>query len=559
MRNRRGHALWVTVLVGALVFAGAFFYRFNGLGGALGGFDNDHFLHLAYAEQVQAGSQPLRDFLDSGLQGARPSLTYELSAAAQGLFGQNLRAEALLTTGATALGAVFVALAAWRLVPLPWALVTTALAVFVSSKLYGYPKVLVLAGAAWLFVRYAAQPTWRVLMMLAAWAAMAFLFRHDYAAYVGLGASVLLLTVHRSEHGTALARIVGLTLMVGVLLSPSLLWIQRYAGIGPYLGNALDMGRREAERTDISWPTIDTSPLNGLSGWFELEANAEAWLYYLFLSVPLLALLLVWRQRRALTPTAPALLAIAVMSVAVNQSFLRGSLEARFGDAAAPVAVLGAAVIVGGPRRPGRFVIRGLRFATVAVILTGTTGAVWALGSVRSELGRSGLTRSPMAVARQAARVSNELGALPAAAWTEADPTPSVRAAQYLHQCTRPNDRILIMSYAPELLVLADRRFAGGRATTIPGFYEAAAYERVTMSRLRQESVPIVLTEDGAIYEDDYPASFPLLHAYLQREYEEAGALDVNGGHRLRVFARRGVPPASRFGRDGWPCFGGRE
>ncbi|MGH9202187.1 MAG: hypothetical protein ACRD2A_13240, partial [Vicinamibacterales bacterium] len=66
----------VTLVLASLVFVLVALYRFNTLGGALGGFDNDHFLHFVYAKQVQAGEQPLRDFLDAGLQGARPSLTY---------------------------------------------------------------------------------------------------------------------------------------------------------------------------------------------------------------------------------------------------------------------------------------------------------------------------------------------------------------------------------------------------------------------------------------------------------------------------------------------------
>ena len=92
----------IITVVAILLFGWVFLYRFNTLGGAFGGFDNDHFLHFVYAKQVQAGEQPLRDFLDAGLQGARPSLTYELSAAAQTYLGNNLRSEAWLTVGGVA-------------------------------------------------------------------------------------------------------------------------------------------------------------------------------------------------------------------------------------------------------------------------------------------------------------------------------------------------------------------------------------------------------------------------------------------------------------------------
>ena len=92
-------------LVALLLLGFACVYRFNTLGGRFGGFDNDHFVPFAYAKQVQAGEQPLRDFEGLGLQGAWPSLTYETSALAQRWFGDNLRSEALLTVVAVGVAA----------------------------------------------------------------------------------------------------------------------------------------------------------------------------------------------------------------------------------------------------------------------------------------------------------------------------------------------------------------------------------------------------------------------------------------------------------------------
>ena len=90
-------------VVAILLFGWVFLFRFNTLGGAFGGFDNDHFLYYTVAKQVEAGEQPLRDFQDA-MHGAWPSLTYELSAAAQRYFGDNLRSEAWLTVSGVALG-----------------------------------------------------------------------------------------------------------------------------------------------------------------------------------------------------------------------------------------------------------------------------------------------------------------------------------------------------------------------------------------------------------------------------------------------------------------------
>jgi len=138
-----------------LLFAWLWLFRFAPLGGSFGGFDNDHFLHFSYAKQVEAGAQPLRDFLDAGLQGARPSLTYELSAWAQRLLGDNLQSEALLTVTGVALAAAATFVAGASLAAWPWALAMALLAGLASPKLYSYPKVLVLSVIALLIVGYA--------------------------------------------------------------------------------------------------------------------------------------------------------------------------------------------------------------------------------------------------------------------------------------------------------------------------------------------------------------------------------------------------------------------
>src|SRR2546426_11705625 len=72
-------ALLAAVLIACVAFA----YRFNPLGGALGGFDNDHYTTLIRTEMLFHGEQPLRDFSDTGLSGAGPPLSYLLPKWAQ--------------------------------------------------------------------------------------------------------------------------------------------------------------------------------------------------------------------------------------------------------------------------------------------------------------------------------------------------------------------------------------------------------------------------------------------------------------------------------------------
>lgn len=249
--RRRGMAVAAVAL-----FVFLFLYRFATLGGALGGFDDDHFILLAYGKQVEAGERPSRDYLGVGLQGLWPPLAFEVSAGAQQLLGDNLRSEAVATAGLLALGGVLTFVAGSLVAPPGWAFVASLLAGLAAPKLYAFPKVLVLAGAALLLVAYARRPSAGRAVWLAVLTAAAVLLRNDYAVYVSVGIVVLLATtawiegVRPWRHAAIWA---GLT--TGLLL-PSVLLVQRDYGLGAYLGLALENSTREAARTELSWPAF---------------------------------------------------------------------------------------------------------------------------------------------------------------------------------------------------------------------------------------------------------------------------------------------------------------
>lgn len=535
----------------------AFIYRFNALSGAGGGFDDQHFLYLVHAKEVLAGGQPLRDFLDAGLQGARPSLSYELPALAQRVLGADLRSEAVLTVGGVAIAAAATAAAASRLTAWPWAMVATVLSIWISPKLYSYPKVLALSVMAWLVVEYALRPAWRGVLMMAAWTAIAFLFRHDLAVYCGIAGAIVIALAHGSRVMTTAGRGLAYAAVTAVLLAPSVWWIERYAGVAEYLRNAMEMSAREADRTDILWPVPSFDGVATVAAAFAVEANTEAWLYYVFLAIPVITVASVaigWRRQRRLDAADPALLALAVMTLMLSFVYLRGSLEARFGDMAPPVAVLGAVLLarglgVGaavGVRAPLRRAAAG---AVTLVVLAVTGASIWHLQSVGTELAITGLSASPVAVVRRSLHVSSELSRLPAAVWAEPGDRRTQIAVQYLNRCTAPSDRVLMLAFAPDVLAFADRRFAGGRWSFIPGFYMDERYSTYAIQRLEAERVPLALAEPEGFYEE-----FPGLATYVRDRFAEVGTLTLDGDRTLRILAdrnRRWHP----YGPAGWPCF----
>src|SRR5215510_5638971 len=110
---------------------------------------NDHYMHLAWAQQVLLGELPGRDFVDPGMP-----LMYTLSA-----FGQWIHpgpfSEAVMTCACLALAAavtyiVVAAITGSLLLPLAAAVFEIAL----QLRLYSYPKILVPAVTLLLIQHY---------------------------------------------------------------------------------------------------------------------------------------------------------------------------------------------------------------------------------------------------------------------------------------------------------------------------------------------------------------------------------------------------------------------
>jgi hypothetical protein len=150
---------------------------------------------------------------------------------------------------------------------------------------------------------------------------------------------------------------------------------------------------------------------------------------------------------------------------------------------------------------------------------------------------------------RQAVRVSGELAVLPDAVWSMPDPRFSMHAAQYLHRCTRPDDRVAVLTYAPEIIAFSGRRLGGGRSTVSPGFYTSRKHISFVLDRLTAVRVPIVLSEGPGYYD-----TFPEFPAFLEAHYRETGTIEIDGGRMLHIWT---LPAGATgtFGASGWPCF----
>jgi hypothetical protein len=234
-------------LIAFVIAACSFLYRFNTLGGPLGGFDNDHFPQLVRSITMLDGERPLRDFTDAELRALWPAPTYSTSALAQRVFGRSLRSEAMLTVGMLSIGAAALFLVSTRFAAaiLP-ALVATMLAVALRPALYNYPKIVLYTLAVGAMLGYARRPTNVRLVMLGLVVGIAALFRHDHGVYLGVAAAALLVFMHGRR---MLRPIALLTATCALMLLPGIALAEIDGGFMRYLRESLELSRQEAGRT----------------------------------------------------------------------------------------------------------------------------------------------------------------------------------------------------------------------------------------------------------------------------------------------------------------------
>ena len=215
-------------------------------------FPNDHFMHLARAQQMLLGDWPTRDFVDPGLP-----LAYVVSAVPQALFGHTLLVEAVLVFGCFALAA---GITHWLIARWSHSLflagTLTALQILMYPRSYSFPKLLLYPVTALALERYIAEPSPRRLAMLAAWTVFAFLIRYDHGLFIGAGCGAAVLLTHWSNMRATLPHLVRYATLVLMLLAPYLLYLQWTAGVFSHAREAIDFSRAEARHAPVVFPTF---------------------------------------------------------------------------------------------------------------------------------------------------------------------------------------------------------------------------------------------------------------------------------------------------------------
>ena len=555
-RWRRAAPHAAAVLIALLLASFAFLYRFNALGGALGGFDNDEFQMLTRVDLVLAGEQPLRDFADGEMRGVWPSLSYEVPALTQRIWGRNLLVQAYLTLSVLSLcaGIVFVF---GRQLSRSWvcALLAALVVIVSGAKAYNYTKVLTLTVALAALYGYVRAPTVARLCVLAAWTVVAALFRHDYAVYVGIAVLVAIVAIEPRPWRVPLRRIATYAALCLLFSLPSMLWVMLHGGLLGYVDVVLRSISSEGRRL-ARWPIVDlASPFS--------ESSLVAFNYYAYWLLPLIAAgVLMWQLRdlsrasssragesREATHVAFGI-ALVTMALVVNVFFLRANLQARFGDGSVPIALVGA-WLAGAASRSSSWMSRGLARAVPTVVLALMFAAFFKANSLAHELETGGLTVSLEQTSLRFHDVVRTLRALPATSATQREGPLAV--SRYLHECTAPDDRVFMGLYADEIPYFASRRIAAGQGYFGLGFLRSDTDQRLALERLSRQSVPVVITAFD--YDREIAGNYPLIARHISSHYKEVGVVTAGGQPYVRVFVDIMRPPHGTDPVSGFPCF----
>ena len=234
-------------------------------------FLNDHFDHVALAQQLRLGALPVRDFVDEGMP-----LMYVISAAAWSMIKAPFLSEAVIVAVAFAVAAALSFRVAARLSQSWLAAALAVLAqVAISPRTYSYPKLLVQAVAIAVAYWAVSKLNTRRIAALSAATALGYYFRHDHAVYLGVATVTLLLVAQWPSGLRVVVRSIAIyAALAAAFVLPHLLYVQWAAGIPTYVAIARQYVSSEAEsapyeipvpRVDVRaglWIRTDPSPVN---------------------------------------------------------------------------------------------------------------------------------------------------------------------------------------------------------------------------------------------------------------------------------------------------------
>jgi hypothetical protein len=318
-----------------------------------------------------------------------------------------------------------------------------------------------------------------------------------------------------------------------------------------------DTGRIDRSRLRVeeplsmrAWHALPT-PWQWLPGLLH-AANGQAWLYYMFRLLPLIAVAVLAAGLVGGTLPSRAMVArvasLVTFCLLLNLFIMREPVTARFGAMAGPAAVLSLWLSL----QAWQVGVGGRRLAARAMTVLLATVTVWAI-SVSSSwrelltarlLDPSHLTTT---LARMASSPpSDEL-------------LPTGRRAglvRYLRECTEPTDRVLVAWFAPEVYFFAQRPFAAHMVVFFGQHWSEPRFADVSARDLSTQGAAIVVSRTG---DQSFGETYSTLARVLEERYELAGTTSFGDPEMpedgYTVLVPRGRPAIRKDGEFHLPCF----
>ena len=177
--------------------------------------------------------------------------------------------------------------------------------------------------------------------------------------------------------------------------------------------------------------------------------------------------------------------------------------------------------------------------AIAMLLLTTVAAVVWTRGSPLFE---------PSALPREVSRAFGQLLASPPVRGSlPLDGNPAL-SFEYLHDCTAPGDRLLVMDSTPfQVAYYAERPIAGGHLYWHQRWRSDPIHEARSLAMLQQQSVPFAFSTTDPVLEDF--TAYPRIREYLEENYAE-----LQGSQGRLLFDKRRKPTGT-FGPGEFPCF----
>jgi hypothetical protein len=285
--------------------------------------------------------------------------------------------------------------------------------------------------------------------------------------------------------------------------------------------------------------------------------NGQAWLYWLFWSLPVVVIaMLGWRslRRGEWWPGELAGVAgLAAMTLLVNSGFLRDPLSDRLADAVVPPSLLGAWLIGRVWTNHGRvrsLQVLGRAFSVAVLFVTAT--AVAAIAALPERMDYTGMREGVQGIRARAVAVARLLDS--SHRQTLAPPSRVSGALMpffsYLDRCTSPADQLVVSGDYADVLVLANRGFASD-GVTFGVWYSSVAHQASTIADMRSRPALFTVLVD----EEPFETRYKQVADYIAQEYRPIGDVAVEGASGVRILADRHRVAKGVDRETGWPCF----